>query len=310
MALRQTICRRNFLTQGILQNGLEKGMEHGRHEKGLTTPDRRKGAVDRSLTHAGKSVFVVNVHQSTSAQPELQQRVLQTLTSKLGRQPHATIMAGDLNADPACSRIGYAQSNAEHMQHVDEALRRFVQETRGTLVSPNTGSWQEVHTGKMAKLDHLKQEVVAGRANGIGHQLHDHARVQFCVARELLQRIERLEEGEVFEPRHKLDGWVAAARTLEGNMREWGSDVTGKVQSGESDAGEASSQLLLQRDDIIRDLKKSNTPERRRHEGWMPHRSKAQSSNEGASMCRGSTTRGCPRGTLDTGKDSCKPASQ
>ena len=43
-------------------------------------------------------------------------------------------MAGDFNADPTGSQIGYAQSNAEHMQQVDEALRRFAQETRGTLV--------------------------------------------------------------------------------------------------------------------------------------------------------------------------------
>ena len=91
-----------------------------------------------ALTHAGKLIHVVNVHQATSAQHKLQQRVLQTLRGKLSQQPHATIMAGDFNADPTGSRIGYAQSNAEHMQQVDEALRRFAQETRGTLVSPNT----------------------------------------------------------------------------------------------------------------------------------------------------------------------------
>ena len=74
-----------------------------------------------------------------------------------------------------------------------------------------TGSWQEAHTGKWAKLDHLilwnvdEQEVVAGRAEWIGYQLHDHARVQFCVARELMQRVESFEEGEVLKPRHKLD---------------------------------------------------------------------------------------------------------
>ena len=191
-------------------------------------------------------------------------------------------MAGDFNADPTGSRIGYAQSNAEHMQQVDEALRRFAQETRGTLVSPNTGSWQETHTGKTAKLDHMilwnvvEQAVMTVRADWIGHQLHDHARVQFCVAKELLQRTKKLEEGGKFEPRYTLDEWVTAAPTLEDNMREWVSDVTGMVQRGESDAGEVSSQLLLQRDDIMKGLRKSNTPERKRHEGRMPHRNKAQ----------------------------------
>ena len=89
--------------------------------------------------------------------------------------------------------------------------------------------------------------------------MHDHAGVQFCVAKELLQRIESSEEEAAVEPRHKLDEWVAAAPTLESNMREWVADVMGKVQRGESNAGAASSQLLLQRDEIMKDLKKSNT---------------------------------------------------
>ena len=121
-----------------------------------------------------------------------------------------------------------------------------------------------------------EQKVVAGRVDCIGRQLHDHARVQFCVGKELLQRIESSEEDAVVEQRHKVDEWVAAAPTLESNMREWVADVMGKVQRGESNAGEASSQLLLQRDEIMKDLKKSNTSERRRQEGRMPHRSKAQ----------------------------------
>ena len=54
-------------------------------------------------------------------------------------------------------------------------------------------------------------KVVAGRADWVGHQLHDHARVQFCVAKALLQRVESSGEGVVVEPRHKLDEWVAAA---------------------------------------------------------------------------------------------------
>ena len=93
-------------------------------------------------------------------------------------------------------------------------------------MSPSTGSWQDAHTGKTAKLDHLilwnmgEQEVVAGRTDWIGHPMHDHARVKFCVARELLQRVECCEKGEVYEPSHKLDEWVAAAPTLEGSMRE------------------------------------------------------------------------------------------
>ena len=66
-----------------------------------------EGRVLWTFAHVGKSVHVVNV-QATSAQPELQQRVLQSLGSKLSRQPRATIMAGDFNADLTYSRIGYA----------------------------------------------------------------------------------------------------------------------------------------------------------------------------------------------------------
>jgi hypothetical protein len=166
-------------------------------------------------------------------------------------------MAGDFNADPTCSRMGYAQSNAERIKQVDDAFRKFVLETRGTIVSQSTGSWREARSGKMAKLDHLvlwnldEPEVGEGRADWVGHQLHDHARVQFCVAKELLLRVDSVGE-------------------------EWVADVTGKVRLGEINVGEVSSQLLLQRDDIMTVLKKSNTPERRRHEGRRPHRSKAQ----------------------------------
>ena len=86
-------------------------MTEGKMTEGRVTEGRvTKGRVlwTEALTHAGKSVPVVNVHQATSAQPELQQRVLQTLRSKLSRQPHATIMATGFNADPTYSRNGYA----------------------------------------------------------------------------------------------------------------------------------------------------------------------------------------------------------
>ena len=58
-------------------------------------------------------------------------------------------------------------------------------------------------------------KVVAGRADWVGHQLHDHA----SVAKALLQRVESSGEGVVVEPRHKLDEWVAAAPMLEDTVR-------------------------------------------------------------------------------------------
>ncbi len=58
-----------------------------------------------------------------------------------------------LNANANGSRVGYAASNAEHMNRVDEALTNFVNVTQGQLMSPKAPSWRRGERG--AKLDHL-----------------------------------------------------------------------------------------------------------------------------------------------------------
>ena len=121
-----------FLHRAYFKTASKKEWNTADTRKGLRHMTEGRVLWAEEQTHAGKLVHVVNVHQATSAQLELQQTVLRTLKGKLSRQPHATIMTGDFNADPTGGWVGYAQSNAEHMQQVDEAFQRFVQETRGT----------------------------------------------------------------------------------------------------------------------------------------------------------------------------------
>jgi hypothetical protein len=89
--------------------------------------------------HDGQRMQIFNVHQATSGDVQLQQHTWQILAKSVAECKHQRILlGGDLNASASGTRVGYAESNAEHMAKVDALLENFVHETQGELMSPST----------------------------------------------------------------------------------------------------------------------------------------------------------------------------
>jgi endonuclease/exonuclease/phosphatase family metal-dependent hydrolase len=104
--------------------------------------------------HDGQRMQIFNVHQATSGDVQLQQHAWQILAKSVVECKHQRILlGGDLNANANGTRVGYAESNAEHMTKVDALLENFVHDTQGELMSPSTVSWRR--DNKSAKLDHI-----------------------------------------------------------------------------------------------------------------------------------------------------------
>ena len=109
-----------------------------------------------AVTHGGKKLRTFNVHQATSGDIDLQKKLLQILKKIIGDSKNQMIvLGGDLNANAGGRRIGYAKSNEDQMQRVDELLTSFVKETGGRLISPSTVSWEQQDGQKSARLDHV-----------------------------------------------------------------------------------------------------------------------------------------------------------
>jgi hypothetical protein len=95
---------------------------------------------------------IFNVHQATSGDIQLQQHTWQILAKSVVECKHQRILLGAM-ANANGTRVGYAESNAEHMTRVDALLENFVYDTQGELMSPSTVSWRQ--SNKSAKLDHI-----------------------------------------------------------------------------------------------------------------------------------------------------------
>ena len=109
-----------------------------------------------AVTHGGKKLRTINVHQATSGDLDLQERVLGILRKAIeGSRNQMILLGGDINANAGGDRVGYARSNEHHMSRVDELFADFVRETGGRLVSPATLSWKGGDTTKGARLDHF-----------------------------------------------------------------------------------------------------------------------------------------------------------
>ena len=100
--------------------------------------------------HDGQQMQIFNVHQATSGDVQLQQP-WQILAKSVVECTHQRILLGGANANG--TRVGYAESNTEHMTKVDALLENFVHDTQGELMSPSTVSWRR--DNKSAKLDHI-----------------------------------------------------------------------------------------------------------------------------------------------------------
>ena len=78
------------------------------------------------MTHTGRWMRVVNVHQATSKDKVLQGVVLKALEHQLGRHENVMgIMGGDFNANANGDRTGYAESNKQHLDGVDRQFEDF-----------------------------------------------------------------------------------------------------------------------------------------------------------------------------------------
>ena len=81
--------------------------------------------------HDGQRMQIFNVHQATSGDVQLQQHTWQVLAKSVAECRHQRILlGGDLNASANGTRVGYAESNAEHMAKVDALLHNFVHDTQ------------------------------------------------------------------------------------------------------------------------------------------------------------------------------------
>ena len=91
--------------------------------------------------HDGQQMQIFNVYQATSGDVQLQQHTWQIPAKSVAECKHQRILlGGDLNASANGTRVGYAESNAEHMAKVDALLENFVHDTQGELMSPSTAS--------------------------------------------------------------------------------------------------------------------------------------------------------------------------
>ena len=105
-----------------------------------------------AVTHGGKKVRTINIHQATSSDLDLQRRVLDILRKSIvDSRNQMILLGGDLNANAGGDRQGYAESNKQHLRQVDKLLTDFVQETGGRLVSPATLSWKSGEGGRSAQ---------------------------------------------------------------------------------------------------------------------------------------------------------------
>ena len=67
-----------------------------------------------AVTHGGKKVRTINIHQATSSDLDLQRRVLDILRKSIvDSRNQMILLGGDLNANAGGDRQGYAESNAE-----------------------------------------------------------------------------------------------------------------------------------------------------------------------------------------------------
>ena len=76
------------------------------------------------ITHTGRWMRVVNVHQATSKDKGLQGVVLKALERQLGQHENVMgIMGGGFNANANGDRTGYAESNKQHLVELTDNLR-------------------------------------------------------------------------------------------------------------------------------------------------------------------------------------------
>ena len=235
-----------------------------------------------AVTWTGKAVRVINIHQATSSDPNLQQKVLLTLQSKLAASPNLpTILGGDLNAHANGLRQGYVSSNHARLERCTEHLRAFVSATRGRLISPRTSSWQDVNSARASKLDHLvvwhyEGGSTSGQADWVGTPLHDHARIRYAIDWELLQPTRTWEQVRQGPKRLQLKDWERLPTVISRRLSDEAMRLVDAVERGDLDAGQAKDQMLRSRQNAATEHFAVAKSKRRDFLGRMAHRDHQQ----------------------------------
>jgi hypothetical protein len=110
------------LHKGVFKSARRVEWDTGAPKRRLKHMARGRVLWVEAVTRENQVLRVINIHQATSGHLDLQEYVQQTLKSGITKEhglSRATIMGGDLNADPTGHRKGYAVSNAAHLAKVD-----------------------------------------------------------------------------------------------------------------------------------------------------------------------------------------------
>ncbi len=102
----------------------------------------------KATTVTGKRVNIVNVYQTTSDKPDVQQRIYATPTRALSKETDPCILVGDFNASIKGGRYRYVKSSTENPTTVaDMTFTEFVEKTGDTILPPVQVSWKNPFRG-------------------------------------------------------------------------------------------------------------------------------------------------------------------
>jgi len=149
-------------------------------------------------THDNVSISIVNVHQATAKQNDLQRQVTYLLRAMMDAAlTQRRIMGGDFNA--ALSRYGYAQSTCALYDKVDKFFQDFVHSTHGTLtlIESEAHTRRDLLRGSNASLDHIitwnlmcmktcTMQSSTIKVHWVGAECNDHALISCTVGEKLL----------------------------------------------------------------------------------------------------------------------------
>jgi len=147
-------------------------------------------------THDNVSNILVNVHQTTAKQHDLQRQITHLLRVMIDAAlTQRRIMGGDFNAALSC--YGYAQSTSALNDKVDTFSQDFVHSTHGTLIESKAHTRRDLLRGSSASLDHnitwnlsctntCTMQSSTSKVHWVGAECNDYALISCTVGGDLL----------------------------------------------------------------------------------------------------------------------------
>ena len=107
------------------------------------------------MTHEGERISIVNIHQATARQPDLQRRVNTHIQAEMKKsEGRRRIMGGDLNG--ATSRTGDSISRKSHFEKINNQLQDFFQRTGGSLIQSHLSVYGTAHLEIRSHRDYIR----------------------------------------------------------------------------------------------------------------------------------------------------------